>query len=197
MAAGLAFGALLLAGGASYDFKDPSKVSNLTFDMTAPVESISGAADGISGAISFAPANPSKAYGSIVVTTESIMVPKSKMRDHIMAKGWMDANKHPEMTFELMGISGVREAGEDAFKGTAKGEMNIKGVTRPIEAEVTLKHLAGKLGAKLPGKEGDLLVVTGEFVVQRDVFNINPGEKLDKVANDIRIGLNLIGYAEK
>ena len=165
--------------------------------MTAPVESISGTADGVSGKISFDPAKPDKAYGTVVIATGSIMVPKSKMRDHIMAKGWMDAKKYPEMTFELMGVSGVTPTGDGVFEGTAKGTITIKGVTKSLEAQVTLKHLAGKLGAKLPGKQGDLLVVNGDFVVQRDAFNINPGEKLDKVANDIRIGLNLIGYAEK
>ncbi|MBT5169580.1 MAG: YceI family protein [Opitutales bacterium] len=187
----------VFAGSATFDFTDPSGVSNLSFDMTAPVESISGSADGISGSIDFDPAKPEATNGTISVETKSLMVPKAKMRDHIMGSMWMEANKYPEMTFEFSGVSGIQSAGEDVFKGQAKGTMMVKGVAKELNAEVTIKHLAGKLGAKLPGKKGDLLVVTGAFVVKRDAFSINAGQKLDKVANDIHIGLNLIGYSEK
>ncbi len=186
----------MFAGSATFDFTDPSGVSNLSFDMTAPVESISGSADGISGSIDFDPAKPEATNGTISVATSSLMVPKGKMRDHIMGSMWMDAKKYPEMTFKLSGVSGLKAAGDGVFKGQANGTMTVKGVAKELNTEVTIKHLVGKLGAKLPGKKGDLLVVSGTLIVNRDAFNINAGQKLDKVANDIHIGLNFIGYSE-
>ena len=195
--AGLSLAVNVFAGSATFDFTDPSGVSNLSFDMTAPVESISGSADGVSGSIDFDPAKPEATSGTISVATSSLMVPKGKMRDHIMGSMWMDAKKYPEMKFELSGVSGVKSAGDGVFKGQASGTTTVKGVTEELTTEVTIKHLAGKLGAKLPGKKGDLLVVSGTLIVKRDAFNINKGQKLDKVANDIHIGLNLIGYSEK
>jgi len=186
----------VFAGSATFDFTDPSGVSNLSFDMTAPVESISGSADGISGSIDFDPAKPEATNGTISVATSSLMVPKAKMRDHIMGSMWMDAKKYPEMTFKLSGVSGLKAAGDGVFKGQANGTMTVKGVAKELNTEVTIKHLVGKLGAKLPGKKGDLLVVSGTLIVNRDAFNINAGQKLDKVANDIHIGLNFIGYSE-
>ncbi|MBT3480895.1 MAG: YceI family protein [Opitutales bacterium] len=186
----------VFAGSATFDFTDPSGVSNLSFDMTAPVESISGSADGISGSIDFDPAKPEATNGTISVATSSLMVPKGKMRDHIMGSMWMDAKKYPEMTFKLSGVSGLKAAGDGVFKGQANGTMTVKGVAKELNTEVTIKHLVGKLGAKLPGKKGDLLVVSGTLIVNRDAFNINAGQKLDKVANDIHIGLNFIGYSE-
>ncbi len=194
--AGLSLAASLFAGGAIFDFKDPSGVSNLKFDMTAPVESISGTADGITGSVHFDAAHPGETKGSLVVSTSSIMVPKSKMREHIMGAMWMDAKKYPELKFELTNLADVKDAGDGTFKGKAKGVMTLKGVAQELDAVVTIKHLVGKLGAKLPGKKGDLLVVSGTLVVNRDDFNINAGQKLDKVANDIHIALNLVGYAE-
>lgn len=195
--AGLSLAANLFASAATYDFKDPSGVSNLKFDMTAPVESISGTADGIAGSINFDPAEAAATRGTITVATGSIMVPKSKMREHIMSKMWMDTEKFPEMKFELAEIADVKSEGEGVFKGHAKGVVTVKGISQELNAEVTIKHLAGKLGAKLPGKKGDLLVVSGNFIVKRDAFNINAGQKLDKVANDMHVGLNLIGYSEQ
>lgn len=186
----------VFAGSATFDFTDPSGVSNLSFDMTAPVESISGSADGISGSIDFDPAKPEATNGTISVATSSLMVPKGKMRDHIMGSMWMDAKKYPEMTFKLSGVSGLKAAGDGVFKGQVNGTMTVKGVAKELNTEVTIKHLVGKLGAKLPGKKGDLLVVSGTLIVNRDAFNINAGQKLDKVANDIHIGLNFIGYSE-
>ena len=113
-----------------------------------------------------------------------------------MGSMWMDAKKYPEMTFKLSGVSGLKAAGDGVFKGQANGTMTVKGVAKELNTEVTIKHLVGKLGAKLPGKKGDLLVVSGTLIVNRDAFNINAGQKLDKVANDIHIGLNFIGYSE-
>lgn len=194
--AGLSLAVNVFAGSATFDFTDPSGVSNLSFDMTAPVESISGSADGISGSIDFDPAKPEATNGTISVATSSLMVPKGKMRDHIMGSMWMDAKKYPEMTFKLSGVSGLKAAGDGVFKGQTNGTMTVKGVAKELNTEVTIKHLVGKLGAKLPGKKGDLLVVSGTLIVNRDAFNINAGQKLDKVANDIHIGLNFIGYSE-
>ncbi|MGY8693626.1 MAG: YceI family protein [Verrucomicrobiia bacterium] len=91
--AGLSLAVNVFAGSATFDFTDPSGVSNLSFDMTAPVESISGSADGISGSIDFDPAKPEATSGTISVATSSLMVPKGKMRDHIMGSMWMDAKK--------------------------------------------------------------------------------------------------------
>ena len=42
---------------------------------------------------------------------------------------------------------------------------------------------------------GDLLVIRSKFVVKRDDFGIRPGEKLEKVANQIEISLNVAGAA--
>lgn len=189
--------AKVFAGAATFDFTDPSGVSNVKFDLTAPLESISGTANGISGSIEFDPAKPGVTSGVISVATASLMVPKSKMREHLMSNMWMGAKQFPEMKFELSGVSGLERVGEGVFRGQAKGVMTLKGISKEADAAITIKHLAGELGAKLPGKLGDLLVVSGTLVVNRDDFNINAGQKLDKVANDIHIGLNLIGYAEK
>jgi hypothetical protein len=38
-------------------------------------------------------------------------------------------------------------------------------------------------------------VIRSKFVVKRDDFGIRPGEKLEKVSNEIEISLNVAGAA--
>ena len=63
-------------------------------------------------------------------------------------------------------------------------------VAKKISVPVTLTFLKGRL-AERNRVEGDLLVVRSKFLVKRDDFGINPGQKLLKVANviDIRVGI--------
>ncbi len=71
--------------------------------------------------------------------------------------------------------------------------MIVKGILEPLVADVSFKFLEGTLGAKIAEKEWDLLVVNGNSTIRQDRFNLNPGDKLDKVANEISINLSLLG----
>jgi hypothetical protein len=47
----------VLAAPLTFDFKDPKTVNNVVFKTDAPLESINGTATGISGAVTFDPAD--------------------------------------------------------------------------------------------------------------------------------------------
>ena len=59
---------------------------------------------------------------------------------------------------------------------------------------VKITYLKGLL-EKRNRVPGDLLILRSRFLVKRDDFEIRAGEKLDKVANEIEISLNLAGAA--
>jgi hypothetical protein len=46
-------------------------------------------------------------------------------------------------------------------------------------------------------KEGDLLVIRANFSIKRSDFNINAGQMLDKVSDEINLNLSLAGGAPK
>ena len=50
----------------SFDFKDPKNINNAVFKLDAPLESVNGSANGITGTISFDPQNPGATTGKIV-----------------------------------------------------------------------------------------------------------------------------------
>ena len=52
-----------LAAPQAFDFKDPKGVNNVIFKLDAPLEAISGSAGGISGTVTFDPAEPAATKG--------------------------------------------------------------------------------------------------------------------------------------
>ena len=185
------------AGEVAFDFKAPKGVNNIVFNLAAPLESISGTTNGISGTIMADPANPEDIEGKIVVDAKSLTVPNPMMQEHMLGSEWIDAAKHPEITFE---IKEVLNSKKDGNSGTAevKGVFTLKGVSKEVIVPVKVTYLPGRLADRTGGKmEGDLLVVRTNFQINRGDYGIKQGENLDKVSDVIDISLALAGAAPK
>lgn len=198
--AGFAAISLICAAGAAetkFDFKDPKGVNTVTFHLDAPLEAISGSANGVSGEVRFDPANPGGTRGRIVVQTASMQVPNAMMKEHMLGKEWMDAATHPELVFEVTSLSNVKTTG-DVTTAEAAGKLTLHGITKPVTVPVKLTYLKDKLGARTNGQvQGDLLVVRAQFVVKRSEFGINPKAPADKVADEVSLALSLAGSAPR
>src|SRR3954469_15087633 len=96
----LGFAATVLAAPQTFDFKDPKGVNNAGFKLDAPLESINGTASGVSGTVTFDPANPGATKGKIVVAADTLTLPNTMQQGHMRGPQWMDAAKFPEITFE-------------------------------------------------------------------------------------------------
>lgn len=193
-----AFTAVASVQGApvTFDFKDPKGVNNVVFVTDAPLESINGTASGVSGTLTLDPDKPHEAKGKIVVETASLHVPNPMMNEHLLGDKWLNAKANPEIIFEVTNASNVKKDGD---KGTADvtGKFTLNGVTKEITVPVTLHHLPGRLKERIPNQEGDILVLRSKFKIKRSDFNIQPGQNLDKVADDIDLTLSLAGIAAK
>lgn len=197
LAALLSAHAVTVAGEVAFDFKDPKGVNNIVFKLDAPLESISGTTNGISGIIMADPAEPEDIKGKIVVDAKSLTVPNPMMQEHMLGSEWIDAAKHPEITFE---IKEVLNSKKDGNSGTAdvKGVFALKGVSKEVIVPVKVTYLPGRLADRTGGKmEGDLLVVRTNFQINRGDYGIKQGENLDKVSDTIDISLSLAGAAPK
>lgn len=182
-----------LAHAIDFDLEDPKGVNNIVFLLDAPLESINGTATGITGNVSFDPAAPDSTTGKVVIAVDSLSVANPKMLEHMQGAKWLAAAEHPEIHFELTGMSDVTEKGNKA-EGTAHGIMTIKGVSREMTAPVTLTYLKGKL-ADRQRTPGDILVIRSSFMISRSEFGINPGDSEDKVADEVELRLSLAGFA--
>ena len=186
-----------LAAPETFDFKDPKNVNNIIFKLDAPLEAINGNANGISGTVTFDPQNPGATKGKIVVASASLTVPNAMQTTHMRGKMWLDAENHPEITFEARDLSNVKTDGDKTTAEVA-GTFTLKGVSKDLTIPVEFSYLKDKLGARLGGKQnGDLLVIRANFSIKRRDFAIQPGKNEDKVSDTIYLPLGIAGACAK
>ncbi len=185
-----------LAEPQTFDFKDPKGVNNVVFKLDAPLETISGSASGVTGNVTFDPANPAAAKGKIVIAAESLTVGNSMMKDHMHSDKWLDVKKYSEITFEAKELKNAKTK-DNVTSAEAIGTFTLKGVSKEITVPVTLTYLKDKLSARMPNMKGDLLVVRSTFKIKRSEFNIQPGQGEDKVSDEIELTLAIAGAAAK
>ena len=181
----------------AFDFKDPKGVNNVVFQLDAPLEAINGTANGISGTIVVDLEDPTKTSGKIIVATNSLTVPNSLMREHLVGEKWLNVEAHPEISFEVKSVSEI-EKKESTGQARVTGIFSLHGVSKEITVDAKVTYLPGKLGERTGGKmEGDLLVIRSKFTINRSDYNIQPGENTDKVAEEISLSLSIAGAAPK
>ena len=185
-----------LAAPQTFDFKDPKGVNNAVFKLDAPLEAINGSASGISGSVTFDPANPSATKGKIVIAASSLHVPNPMMKEHLHGSQWMDVARHPEITFEAKELKSVKTEGDNTT-ADAVGAFTAHGVTKELTVPVKLTYLKDKLGQRVPGKQGDLLVIRANFTLKRADFGINPKAPAEKVSETIDVALSIAGAASR
>lgn len=188
--------ASVVAAPISFDFKDPKGVNAIQFHLDSVLEPIAGSANGVTGTVSFDPANVAATTGKIVVATKSLTVANAMMTDHMIGKDWLDAATNPEISFEITSLSDVKTTGKDTT-ATATGKFTLKGVTKEVSVPVKLTYLAGAFGQRInkPEVKGDLLVIRGEFTIARGDYGIQPGKNEDKVNPEIKLTLAIVGSA--
>src|SRR5262249_59282390 len=116
----------------------------------------------VSGSVTFDPDKPDSIKGKIVVTTESMHVPNPMMNEHLHSDKWMDATKFPDITFETLSIKNIKTDGNTS-SGDITGKLTIKGTSKEITVPVKMTYLQGKLKARFPKLDGDLLVLRSNF----------------------------------
>jgi polyisoprenoid-binding protein YceI len=193
------FNFAVLAAPLSFDFKDPKGVNNVVFKTDAPLESINGTATGISGMVTFDPADPGSLKGKIVVDAASLHVPNPTMQGHLQSDAWLNTKKFPDITFEVISVSNVKPADntDNKISADVTGTMTIHGVSNKITVPVKLTYLKDKLKDRFPTLQGDLLVIRATFIVKRGDYGINKGTFEDKVSDDIELTLSLAGQSPR
>ena len=194
-----AFIALSVAASAApqtFDFKDPKGVNNAVFKLDAPLEAINGSASGISGTVTFDPANPAATTGRIVIAAASLHVPNPTMKEHLHGDQWLDVTKNAEITFDAKSLGNVKTTGDNTTADVT-GTLTIRGVAKPVTVPVKFTYLKDKLGLRVPNQKGDLLVIRASFAIKRSDFGINPKAPEDKVSDTIDLTLSIAGASPR
>ena len=196
--------ALLVLGALSshaaeqtFDFKDPKGVNNATFKLDAPLETITGSANGVSGTLTIDRDKPAATKGTIIVAAPSLHVENAAMKEHLHGKDWIDSKSHPEIKFTVTGLSDFKMTGDTATANVT-GTFSLKGTEKPVTVPAKVTLLPGMLAKRTNGKmEGDLLVIRSTFTIKRSDYGINPSAPTDKVADEIEISLAIAGASPR
>ena len=189
-------GGAALAAPETFDFKDPKGVNNAVFKLDAPLEAVTGNATGVSGTVTFDPADPGATKGKIVVASRSLYVPNPMQLQHLRGDKWMDVAKYPEISFEAKDLKNVKTS-DDTTTADVSGSFTCRGISKDITIPAKFTYLKGKLGQRVPNMTGDLLVIRANFSIKRSDFGIMPGQAEDKVSDTIELTLSIAGASPK
>jgi polyisoprenoid-binding protein YceI len=195
----LALSSLTLAAFAApltFDFKDPKGVNNVVFKTDAPLESINGTATGVSGTVTFDPADPASLKGKIVVEAKSLRVPNSMMQGHLQSDKWLDVAKYPDITFDVISLENVKTT-DNKTTADVTGTFTLHGVANKITVPAKITYLKDKLKDRLPQLNGDLLVLRATFIIKRGDYGINKAAFEDKVSDEVELTLSLAGQSPR
>ena len=193
----LVLSSVAIAAPQTFDFKDPKGVNHAKFTLDAPLETISGVANGVSGTLTVDPAKPEATSGTIMVEAKSLHVENPLMKEHMLGAEWLDAEKNPNISFTVKSLKDYKMTDGKAH-ATVVGTFSLKGVEKKIEVPATVTLLPGKLGDRTGGQmEGDLAVIRTSFTIKRSDFGINPKAPEDKVSDEVNVTLAIAGASPK
>jgi polyisoprenoid-binding protein YceI len=185
------------AAGTEFDFKDPKGVNSISFTLDSLVEPFTGVASGISGKVTFDPADPKATKGTITVETKSLHLENKGMQDTLQGPDWLDVQKNPTIEFAIKRVTDSKPAGDNVFELTVVGDMTCHGVTKELTVPVKATYLAGKLNERMSKMTGDLLILRSSFSIKRTDFGIKPDMTDKVVAEEIQVRVAIAGVSPK
>jgi polyisoprenoid-binding protein YceI len=181
------------SGIQTFNFEDKSGRNQATFTSQAPLEDINGTASGISGTVSFDPANFAKTLkGKILVQVASINTGIELRNHHLQSANWLDAKNYPSVSFEIVSVYDLKQVADNKLEFKIKGNFSAHGITKEVTADAESSYLI-ESEATQKRAPGDLLGVHAKFNIKLSEFNVDNALIGNKVSENIEIGVNLVG----
>ncbi|MBX2808331.1 MAG: YceI family protein [Cellvibrionaceae bacterium] len=98
------------------------------------------------GSFSFDETNMSKSAVNVTIQTDSIDLNDTTWNSHMKGKKWFDVEQFPTMTFVS---KSVQKTGDKTMD--VKGDLTLKGVTKPVTLAVTLNKIGEQFGKNKAG----------------------------------------------
>lgn len=149
----------------------------MKFVSDAPVEKIVGTADG-KATLDINLQDLTKITGKIAVSVASMKTGNDMRDDHLRSAEWLDAAKHPEMSFDVVSVTAKPTQTKGEVKSAeleVTGKFTLHGVTTDLKAPATIKWKGDKVKIstkftiklaeyKVKGKEGIVGQKVGETI---------------------------------
>lgn len=184
--AGLLLGLLVLCSSAlaADEYKIDPVHSTVAFAVKhMVVNTVHGRFNEYSGQIIYDEKDPSKSSVNVTIKAASINTDNSQRDGHLRSPDFLDAEKHPEITFQSKAIDKTK----DGF--VAHGVLTIRGVSKNVDLQFKLN---GPIGV---GGGNYLLGAEAGLTINRQDFGVSWSKALDSgglvVANEVKIDINV------
>lgn len=165
----------------------------LKFKSTAPLEDIEGyvVTNQITSSIKFDPSDIESANGEVIFKVAGMRTGIDVRDEHLRSSDWLNAEKHPEVTFKLNKLKNVENIETKGVRATAnaiaEGEFIMHGQSKKMQIPVKITFLK-ESDATAERAAGHLFFVEGKFKVALEDFKVKGskgvvgskvGEKID------------------
>ena len=165
----------------------------LKFVSTAPLEETKGgvADKYIQSTVYLDASNLEGISGKVGFQVNNLETGIKSRDEHLRSAEWLDADKYPEISFDVKGMKDVKikstENGRTTIEATIMGTFNMHGKTKNITLPVTLIYIKESEATKKRAS-GDLLSVEGKLQIGLSDFGVKGkggvigskvGEKID------------------
>jgi len=155
------------SGVKKYTVNNAVGANGVEFISDAPMEKITGTADGLTGIINFDGSNVEATTGRIDVQVVSMKTANSKRDGHMYSQTWLDATAHPMVSFDVKSLKDVKivsKDGRNVVTAKAVGTFTCRGVAKMSTADITLTFIPESAETKKRAS-GNLLMVETSFTV--------------------------------
>ncbi|MFW5967609.1 MAG: YceI family protein [Persicimonas sp.] len=159
--------------------------SEIDWESDAPAEKILGEASGLEGTLKLDLENPEETSGKISFPVDSMKTGNSTRDKHLQSKAWLDAKKHPDITFEVEKLEDVDKTEKDGridIEATVVGTVEVKGVKNEEKAKIS--------AAILPDKKK--IRVQPELEISLDDYKVK-GRKGGTIGRDVAKTIEIEG----
>jgi polyisoprenoid-binding protein YceI len=168
-------------GGVLYKINDPKRRDSLRFTIDGTFLQINGVTSELEGEVRVV---NGKATAELKVQAASIRTGDAVRDSHLRTEEWLDAKKHPYITFKLDELELPAEPKDGAkipLKG--KGEFEFHGVKHeePVELTVWFHKASDQTKTR---HEGDLVHVQGKCKLKLDHFKLEARKKMPQEVGD-------------
>ncbi|HEY3875818.1 MAG TPA: YceI family protein, partial [Candidatus Kapabacteria bacterium] len=159
------------AGARTLTMNDKVNKNQFVWLSDAPLESIKGSSEGVTGTLTMDPSNLLSIRGTISTQVATMKTGNDTRDHHLKSADWLDAYHDPTISFTITSVSSVQVSGTTAM-GTAVGNFTMHGVTKQLSIPFKLTYIPAspKTAARAPG---DLVMISSEFNVSLRDYNIS------------------------
>jgi polyisoprenoid-binding protein YceI len=176
-----------------FNLKDEAGRNQATFLSEARYENISGLSNNVWGQVAFdAKDLKTTLQGEVSISVSSLKTGIKKRDEHLQSVSWLNAEKHPTITFRIKEVHNVNLIEDNEVKISLSGEFKLRGRSRVLYTTATMKYLTENDITRtiMPG---DLISIVAKFEIKLSDFGVRNTLIPNRVSDTIQISINIVG----